>query len=1465
MFHFLRTGKMKSVAVIVISAMLLTSVQPDSVVYANETDNKDTSGAPIVLDASTETKTLSADSITAGTYSAALQLNGFIMNANAEKTVVVDTSNKTSDDGRSFAQRIKLGGTGAADYRSIHFSVSGSAIVAVYCLSSSADAERTLTLYSQDGIAVGSVTAYKSELKYQTISVTAAGEYYLASPSSGVNVYGVIVTPAGSVPEPPERPVWSSVSGPAITGVIQNGPKLVVTFEQVTGVNGADKATVQMLNTTETLIDSVLIGTDDYVTTRTAEFTPEASGAYRFKVLAERNGEVELKESILSDIINFILPLGTPVIKSANCLDGGIVQISWDAVKEANNYIITYKPEGALETTSVTTDKTSIDITGLTVGLNYLFTVKAVRGTEESAGAETSALVSGEGTRAWYFSAFGQGVNTTNNYFSGSAAAGAVTVASEAGKGKLVPASTDGLAFYYTPIDADKENFILSATVNVDSWTYSNGQEGFGLMACDAVGTNGDSSVFWNNSYMNSVTKVEYLWDSTNHKVSDTGEKITMKLGIGAQEKSGVTATNIADGSIVTNINELFRSTMSTLETSCAGSGAGTYNIVGNYQNAQPPTGTIDTASLLTSFRLTIQRDNTGYRLSYTDSEGNTKTKLYYDIDRKALTQIDPDNLYVGFFASRNAKITVTDIKVTTSDPATDPPAEDEDVTYVTPSYSVLSPADTGIADHELVFLANADGVVSITDARNQPVVTNQAVTANTYFKKKVQLIEGSNYYKFVFTPDIDYKPGEKQLLSSYDTAEIEHVISYHFYNRTTLYVTPNGTPGGTGSKNSPLDIYTAVKYVKPGQYIVLAGGTYNLTKTVTVERGIDGTQDHMIYMIADHSNTERPVFKFNQACAGMIFAGDYWYLQGFDVTESADLQKGLQLSGSHCILDHINTYYNGNTGIQLSRYLTADSSEDWPSYNLVLNCTSYGNADRGYEDADGFAAKLTVGNGNVFDGCIGYNNADDGWDLFAKVETGAIGIVVIKNCVAYGNGYLPDGTNAGNGNGFKLGGSSITGYHQLINSISFDNKAKGIDSNSCPDIQVYNSTSFNNGSYNVAFYTSDAPNTDYFADGVISFRTENMIISDNIKPMGSQDNTEIYGKTNYYWDETTKTSYNTDHVTVAGNWFVSLDTDKPPVRNTDGTVNLNGLLVLTEHAPLDAGARMTFTASRYIQYPEDSQVTPVPPVIIIPVITPTVTPTPTPTPLPLEKEDLKDITVNKAASGVTSELLLYSGGTKGKTGQLSVDLPANLQKMVNADVIEYQVTYRSSNPSVADISETGHITAKSVGTTYLVTKVMIGKEMLIFRTRVEVEKARIEFTQTSDTIELGNTATFGIAVYGYDVKDIVWGTTKRKIAVTGKNYGRTSAAVSGQSAGTDGLYVKVQIGNKTYQSISTKITVIKHGKADTKDQIYIVKKGDSLSAIAKKYKCKIADIMVLNQIKDADKIYIGQKLKLPK
>jgi hypothetical protein len=299
-------------------------------------------------------------------------------------------------------------------------------------------------------------------------------------------------------------------------------------------------------------------------------------------------------------------------------------------------------------------------------------------------------------------------------------------------------------------------------------------------------------------------------------------------------------------------------------------------------------------------------------------------------------------------------------------------------------------------------------------------------------------------------------------------------------------------------------------------------------------------------------------------------------------------------VSGSYNTLDQINTYKNGNTGIQIARYQTTDSGKNdgWPAYNTILNCTSYLNADAGYEDADGFAAKLTIGDGNVFDGCISAYNADDGWDCFAKAETGAIGKVTIQNCVAYKNGYvlLNDAgeldingkeVSAGNGNGFKMGGESITGYHELRNSIAFYNKAKGIDSNSCPDIQAYNSITFNNESYNVAFYTNNAKNTDFKASGVVSFRTEFLDVAEQLKPVGTQDTTQYLNENNFFWDTTTQTSKNTEGVTVDASWFKSLDfslVDRTFARNADGSINMNGFLELTDEAKaiVDAGIGAT-------------------------------------------------------------------------------------------------------------------------------------------------------------------------------------------------------------------------------------------------------------------------------------------------
>lgn len=1088
----------------------------------------------------------------------------------------VDGSKKSFEDGTAFTQRINLGGKldVTNNKNGVSFKTTGAAEVKVYWVEGGDD-NRQMALLTGSGTVLAKTgeTLAKNATCISVLKVTEAGTYYLGGLENNNYIFKVIVTETTGSTEKPARADWSTVENPEIISAVQNAGKVDVTVKTNIGYDGADKIEVAMSDAEGSVIGTAKSSKEG--NEAVVSFTPAASGTYTFTVKAIRDGEEDKAGNSMN--ADFVLPLTAPKISSATNVGKGAVALEWSEVKEAEKYVVTV--EGTDNKTESTT--TAATISGLTVGNMYTISVVAVRGEDVSGKGTTEVTVVDEAQRVWRVSTYGSSTDSKNNGVIGNANDGKVTVYSEGGKGKIVPGSTDGLTFYYTAIDPETENFTLTADIHVDSWTLSNGQEGFGMMAADAVGSNGDGTAFWNNAYQAIVTKVEYYWDGEDVTTDSSANKISMKLGLGAISRLGVTADDVAaikNGTITMPAGYVSETT--TLETGAATKGPGTYNLVGNWNKKAEPTGNLENP--LTDFRLQIQRNNTGYYLRYLDKDNKViKEVRYYDLERNSLTQIDKDNIYVGFFASRNARITVSNIDLKTISPADDEKAEEREIQYVYPINTIESPVFSNSADYNLVYYGNADGTLVVKD-QNGKEVLNKEFKALTKETVALKLNSGKNTFTINFIPDKEYKPGEFKLMTSYDPVTINHTVEYKTVENNNIYVSPNGKSNAAGTKDAPMDIYTAVKIAAPGQKILIKEGTYNLSGTVKVERGINGTADAMIYMIADPEAGSRPVFDFGGKCAGMILAGDYWYFQGFDVTRSADAQKGIQVSGNHNILDQIKAYKNGNTGIQISRYLGTDQFNQWPAHNTILNCSSYLNADKGYEDADGFAAKLTVGQGNVFDGCIAAYNADDGWDLFAKVQSGSIGVVTIQNCVAFKNGYILDENgreiNAGNGNGFKMGGDSMPGAHVLKNSVAFANKAKGIDSNSCPDIKVYSSTTFDNESYNVAFYTNTAVNTAFAADGILSYKVSNKV-AEQFKLLGTQNAADVKGVTNYYFDGSK--SVNNNGKEAAASWFKSLDTasalrDGGITRNADGTINMNGFLELTDEVPEGVGARMS-------------------------------------------------------------------------------------------------------------------------------------------------------------------------------------------------------------------------------------------------------------------------------------------------
>lgn len=304
---------------------------------------------------------------------------------------------------------------------------------------------------------------------------------------------------------------------------------------------------------------------------------------------------------------------------------------------------------------------------------------------------------------------------------------------------------------------------------------------------------------------------------------------------------------------------------------------------------------------------------------------------------------------------------------------------------------------------------------------------------------------------------------------NSYDKTSLDYSGAY-----TDLSTKKDSDFKNAKYVSSSSEILSAINSAKAGDVIIVKDGTYKFTDTIVINNAMNGKNGaYIVVKAADGASVK---FDFSAqtldgANRGVVVDGDYWYFEGINFYGAGD--NGVLLAGNNNIFEKCVFEANRDSGLQISRYDTTAATKDlWPSNNLIINCTAFDNCDypdQGGtgENADGFAAKLTCGEGNVFDGCISYCNSDDGWDLFAKSATGPIGVITIRNCVSFGNGTLSNGVHYANGdmNGFKLGGSGVGTPHVVLNCLSFNNGATGFTDNNNPSgLTIINATAWGNG-----------------------------------------------------------------------------------------------------------------------------------------------------------------------------------------------------------------------------------------------------------------------------------------------------------------------------------------------------------------------------------------------------------------
>ena len=208
---------------------------------------------------------------------------------------------------------------------------------------------------------------------------------------------------------PAVRKPWAEVAAPTFVsiGAKAGDPgRIAVVFSLVTGPDGADKASVEMLDAKGNVLESRLVGKSRNEM-RTVEFAPAVSGTYQFRITALRNDGGGPKASE-TRAYNFSLPLAVPVFKVLN-LGGGSIAVRWDPVAEAERYELQYQDLQTGQRQVVTSAaRTDVRIAGLAPGRKYGFSVTALRGRDRAVSAVIDKTVRAEAEREWTFTWFGQ-------------------------------------------------------------------------------------------------------------------------------------------------------------------------------------------------------------------------------------------------------------------------------------------------------------------------------------------------------------------------------------------------------------------------------------------------------------------------------------------------------------------------------------------------------------------------------------------------------------------------------------------------------------------------------------------------------------------------------------------------------------------------------------------------------------------------------------------------------------------------------------------------------------------------------------------------------------------------------------------------------------------------------------------------------------------------------------------------
>lgn len=399
----------------------------------------------------------------------------------------------------------------------------------------------------------------------------------------------------------------------------------------------------------------------------------------------------------------------------------------------------------------------------------------------------------------------------------------------------------------------------------------------------------------------------------------------------------------------------------------------------------------------------------------------------------------------------------------------------------------VFGADSTGLVTHNLFWqnendYLDASGVVTNDNAIfTDPAFVNYQADGSGDYRA---LASGAAFEAAspTYAPTVDYYGNTRAASPTIGFAEVEHggggssivysiigvgspVDTYTTWPKTgpvtvgDWFVDPNAASNGVGTEADPFDnLASAISAASLDDVILVKAGT--LTPS---SRFILSGSALNIY----NYGTDRPIIdcsalgSTSNARVFTLTSGGH-HIKGFEIIDSAEYPVVVNSAGN--MLEDLHIHGCARTNV----YLFGSGANN----NLVQDVWSWdvrGSATAPYDD-DNFASTANSGStnsGNEFIRILGANGPDDGLDLFRATGAKA------KSSVMIGSGYYNDGSSAGDGNGFKMGGQG--GPNSVEGSIAVGVKVQGFDANSQNNITFLRNTSVRAGNRGFNVYSSPA------------------------------------------------------------------------------------------------------------------------------------------------------------------------------------------------------------------------------------------------------------------------------------------------------------------------------------------------------------------------------------------------------